>query len=97
VIFFLSFSLVYKYVRKTVVQHKTIKRIKFVVRKQSGFFNTFSLKLIVSNLICGVLFFSAVFIIGRVGLGHLGSFDSGLQHNGDSVVALVVDTSVEPG
>jgi galactokinase len=36
---------VYKYVRKTVVQHKTIKRIKFVVRKvwkQSGFFNTFN-------------------------------------------------------
>jgi hypothetical protein len=32
----------YKYVRKTVVQHKTIKRIKFVDRKQSGFFNTFT-------------------------------------------------------
>jgi hypothetical protein len=44
VIFFLSFSLVYKYVRKTVVQHKTIKRIKFVVWKQSGFFITFSMK-----------------------------------------------------
>jgi hypothetical protein len=39
-IFFLSFGLVYKYVRKTVVQHKTFKRIKFVVWKQSGFFNT---------------------------------------------------------
>jgi hypothetical protein len=37
VIFFLPFSLVFKYVRKTVVQHKTIRRIKFVVRKQSGF------------------------------------------------------------
>jgi hypothetical protein len=33
---------VYKYVQKNVVQHKTIKRIKFVVRKQSGFLNTFS-------------------------------------------------------
>jgi hypothetical protein len=43
VIFFLSFGLVYKYVRKTVVQHKTIKRINFVVWKQSGFFITFSL------------------------------------------------------
>jgi hypothetical protein len=36
--------LVYKYDRKTVVQHKTIKRIKFVVQKQSGFFKTFKLK-----------------------------------------------------
>jgi hypothetical protein len=40
--FFLSFGLVYKYVRKTVVQHKTIKRIKFVGQKQSGFFYTFT-------------------------------------------------------
>jgi hypothetical protein len=40
--FFFCLVLVYKYVRKTVVQHKTIKRIKFVVRKQSGFFNTFT-------------------------------------------------------
>jgi hypothetical protein len=35
--------LLYKYFRKTVVQHKTNKRIKFVVRKQSGFFITFTL------------------------------------------------------
>jgi hypothetical protein len=44
IIFFLSFSLLYKYFRKIVVQHKTNKKIKFVVRKQTGFFITFNVR-----------------------------------------------------